>query len=204
MSIFTAKTGLQILEFINSQKINYGKNNLSKKIWQEIKGSSIQQAKDLILQLIKKGYLKEINVGISFAMVIIAVTDKGKEAITNKEDIPLDFQRFYIPTFKPASDIGVVDKDVIEEYYHIKRELIELQKREEELKDTIKLAMTEKNTPEMHFDFMDLYCKKVERITYPKEKVEKFVPSNILEKIRTVNETIVLTTNLKGTGEVQK
>ncbi len=198
MSIFTSKTGLQILEFINSQKINYGRNNLSRRIWQEMKGTSIQQAKDLLSQLIEKGYLKEINVGISFAMLVITLTDKGKETINNKDNIALDFQRFCTATFKSAVDVGIVDKDVIEEYYHIKRELIELQKREEELKDTIKLAMTEKNTHEIHSDLMDLYCKKVERITYPKEKIERFVPSSILEKIRTVNESIILTTKLKG------
>lgn len=198
MSTFTNRTGLQILELINGLKINYGRNNLSRMVWHELKGFSIQQAKDLISQLIEKGYLKEMNVGISFAMWVIALTDKGKEAIDNKENIALDFQRFYNAHFKPATDIGIVDKDTIEEYYSIKRELIELQKREEELKDTIKLAMTEKNTSEIHSDLMDLYCKKVERITYPKEKIEKFVPSNILEKIRTVNEIIVLTTKLKG------
>ena len=198
MSIFTAKTGLQVLEFIGNLKTNYGKNNLSRMVWHELKGSSIQQSKDVLSQLVEKGYLKEMNVGINFAMMVIALTDKGKNVINSKEEIALDFQRFCTAAFKPATDVGVVDKEVIEEYYHIKRELTELQKREEELKDAIKLAMTEKNTPEIHSDWMDLYCKKVERITYPKEKVEKFVPSSILEKIRTVNETIVLTTKLKG------
>ena len=196
MSTFTNRTGLQILEFISAKNINYGKNNLSKMAWREIGGFSIQQAKELISQLIEIGYLKEINVGINFAMLVITLTDKGKEAINNKENIALDFQRFYA-TFKSATDIGIVDRDVIEEYYNIKKELLELQKREEELKDMIKLAMTEKNVLEIHSNLMDLYCKRVERITYPKEKIEKFVPSDVLEKIRTVNEIIVLTTKLK-------
>jgi len=203
MSTFTNKTGLQILEFINTLQINYGKNNLSKMVWHKFEGFSIQQAKDLLSQLMEKGYLKEINIGISFAMIVIALTDKGKEAINNNETIALDFQRFYSSTFKSATDVGVVDKDIIEEYYNIKKELVELQKREEELKDTIKVAMTEKNIPEIHSDLMDLYCKKVERVTYPKEKIEKFVPDDVLDKIRTVNESIILTTKLKtkeGTG----
>ena len=34
-------------------------------------------------------------------------------------------------------------------------------------------------------------------IGHTKEKIEKFVPSDVLEKIRTVNEIIVLTTKLK-------
>ncbi len=198
MIAFTNRTGLQILEFINSHKINYGKNNLSKMIWQEMGGPSLQRSKDLLSQLIERGYLKEINVGTSFAIVIVVLTDRGKEAVDNKENIALDLQGFYTAASMPATDASIVGKDILEEYYHIKKELLGLQKREEELKNTIKLAMTEKNTPEIHSDLMDLYCKKVERITYPKEKIERFVPSAILEKIRTVHETIVLITTLKG------
>lgn len=197
MSTFTDQTGLQILGFIGNLKINYGKNNLSKMLCHEFGGFSILQAKDMLSQLIQEGHLKEINVGISFAIVVVALTDKGREAISNKENIVLDFQRFYTAAFKPATDAGIIDKEIIEEYYTIKRELTELQKREEELKDTIKLAMTEKSIPEIHSDLMDLYCRKVERITYPKEKIERFVPENILDKIRTVNESIILTTRLK-------
>src|SRR3989338_8335633 len=132
MSTFTSRTGLQILEFIHSQTINYGKTNLSKMVWHEFKGFSIQQAKDLLLQLIDKGYLKEMNVGISFSMIVISLTEKGIAAVTNQEEILLDFQRFYTNSFKSAADIGAVDKDTLEEYYHVKRELVELQKREQE------------------------------------------------------------------------
>ena len=197
MSTFTNKTGLQILEFINNQRINYGKNNLSKMIWHEIKGGSIQQIKDLLSQLIEKEYLKEINIGVYFAMIVIALTEKGKDAINNKEEISLDYQKFYSTTFKPATEIGIVDKEIIEEYYHIKSELVELQKREEELKDAIKNAMVEKNVNELHSEFMDVYCKKSERIMYPKEKIEAYVPEDILKKIRTISESIILTTKLK-------
>ncbi len=203
MSTFTNQTGLRILELINNLKINYGKSNLSKMVWHEFDGFTIQQAKDLLSQLMENGYLKEINVGISFAMVVVTLTDKGRGAIANKEAIALDFQRFYAATYKPATDIGVVDKDIIEEYYTIKKELMELQKREEELKDTIKQAMTKANTPEIHSDLMDLYCKKVERVTYPKEKIERLVPEDILEKIRTINESIILTTKLKTKETLQ-
>lgn len=197
MSTFTNKTGLQILEFISNLRNDYGMNNLSRMVWQEFKEFSIHQSKDLISQLIEKGYLKEMNIGVGFAMFVIALTDKGKEAIINKETIELDFQRFYTTKYKPATDIGIVDKNIIEEYYHIKKELIELQKREEELKETIKHAMTEKKVFEIHSDLMDLYCKKAERVTYPKEKIEKYVPENILEKIKTVNEITVLIAKLK-------
>jgi|SRR3989338_2989822 len=197
MSTFTNKTGLQILEFINSQKINYGKNNLSKMVWHEFKGFSIQQAKDLLSQLIEKGYLREMNVGISFSMIVIALTEKGKAAVDNQDEVALDFQRFYSTSFKSAADVGIVDKDTLEEYYNVKRELVELQKREEELKDTIKNAMVGKNANELHTNFMDLYCKKAERVTYPKEKIEKYVPDDILNKIRIVSESIILIAKLK-------
>src|SRR3989344_8928084 len=192
MSTFTNKTGLEILEFISNLRINYSRTNLSKMVWHEFGEFSILHAKDLLSQLLEKKYLKEIDIGRGFAMIVVELSDKGKEAIQNKETIILDFQRFYTTTYKTAADIGIVDKDIIVEYYNIKKELIELQKREEELKNTIKRAMTENNTPEIHDELMDLYCKKLERITYPKEKVERLVPENILEKIRTRNEVTIL------------
>ena len=197
MSTFTNKTGLQILEFINRQKINYGKDNLSKMVWHEFRGFSIQQANDLLSQLIEKGYLKEMNVGLSFSIIVVSLTENGKEAVKNQDEIILDFQRFYNAPFKPATDIGIVDKDILEEYYNIKRELVELQKREEVLKATIKDAMVENKVNELHSEFLELYCKKAERITYPKEKIEKYVPDDILNKIRTVKESIILITKLK-------
>jgi len=181
---------------INRQKTNYGKNNISKIIQNKFGDITLQQAKDLISQLVERGYLKETNIGFNFAMIIIELTDKGRGAINKNEAITLDFQRFY-ETFKPASEVGIVDKNIIDEYYKIKCELTILQTREEELKNTIKTTMTEKNVPELRSEFIDFFCKKIERVTYPKEKVEKFVPDDILANIRTVNQTIILTTRLK-------
>jgi len=200
MSIFTDRTGLQILEFISTLKTNYGMNNLSNMVQHKFSGFSIRHAKELLSQLIEKEYLKKTDIGSRFAIVVVALSDKGREAIINHETIILDFQRFCTPTFKSASDLGVVDKDIIEEYYNLKKELILLQKREEELKDVIKQAMIKANTSEIHSDLMDLYCKRIERVTYPKEKIERFVPNNILDKIRTVNESIILITRLKTKG----
>ena len=62
----------------------------------------------------------------------------------------------------------------------------------------------EKNANELHSEFMDLYCKKAERITYPKEKIERYVPDDILNKIRTVSESIILITKLKTGKEVSQ
>ncbi|MBI4439269.1 hypothetical protein HY640_05020 [Candidatus Woesearchaeota archaeon] len=146
----------------------------------------------------EKGYLKEANVGVSFPIFVITLTEKGKIALNNHEEVTLDFKGFYNEPFKPATDIGVVDKDTLEEYYIIKGQLVKLQKREEELKETIKSAMVKNSISELHSEFMELYCKKAERVTYPKEKIEKYVPDDILSKIRTVNESIVLITKLKA------
>ncbi|GEM_PF-6514775 len=197
MNNLTNKTGLEILELTAGLKTRYGKNNLARMIWRELRGISIQQVKDLLKQLVDKGYLKEVNIGIHFAVIVVELTEKGKEALTNKEEIPIDIQKFYTMTFKPGTDIGVIDLEVIEEFYHIKKELIALQKREEELKETIKKGMTEKNVGEIRNAFMDLYCKNAEKVFYPKEKIERLVPEEILEKIRIINKSIVLIAKLK-------
>ncbi len=167
----------------------------------KFKEFSIQNAKDLLLQLTQQEYLKEMNIGTHFPMIVLSLTEKGRAAVTNHEEIFLDFKKFYTNSFTSAADVSIVDKDILEEYYHIKRELTELQKREEELKDTIKNAMTEKNVNELHFAFMDLYCKKAERVTYPKEKIEQYVSEDILSRIRTVNEIIILTTKIRADKE---
>ncbi len=202
VSTFTNKTGLQVLERIQKLQTSYGKNNLSTMIWNDIPGSTIQQIKDILSMLTEQEYLQEVNVGTRFAMIVLIVTEKGRTAIKNKEEIPLDYQKFYT-SFKPATSIGIINKDIAEEFYETKKKILELQKREEELKTTIKKAMTEKNVGELHYDFMDLYCKRVERILYPKEKIEKFVPQSILQTIRTVQETIVLTTKLKENNQTK-
>lgn len=197
MSTFTHKTGLSILEIIARQNTNYGKNTLAKIVWHTMGGFSISQAKDLLSQLIEKGYLQEMNVGIRFAMIVIVLTTKGREAINYKEEITLDFHRFYSDTFKQASDIGIVDKDLLEEYYNIKKELQELTTREEELKETIKVAMTERQADVIQNEYMDIFLKKAQRVTYPKEKIERLCPPNLLEQIRTTNTITILSVKLK-------
>jgi len=90
---------------------------------------------------------------------------------------------------------------VLDEYYKVKLELSKLLKREEELKEQIKKAMTDNQLSNIHTDNMDLFCKRVERVLYPKDKVEELVPEELLEKIRTVKEAIVLVTKLKPKEE---
>ncbi|MBU0756515.1 MAG: hypothetical protein KKF44_00490 [Nanoarchaeota archaeon] len=40
------------------------------------------------------------------------MSEKGKEAIKNKEEILLDFHSFYAGEFKPAETVGIINKDV--------------------------------------------------------------------------------------------
>lgn len=191
--------GLRILRLINGLKINYGRYNLAKMTARETREVSFQQAKGLILQLIEKGCLKEMNVGAGFPMIVLALTDKGREAIEKEEAPSLDFQRDRIATFQQASDIGIIDRTILEEFYNVKKELIKLGKREEELKNTIKKTMIEKNVSEINSERMDIYCKTVDRVTYPKEKIERFVPQEIIEKIKTLNKSVILQTRFKNT-----
>jgi len=44
---------------------------------------------------------------------------------------------------------------------------------------------------------MDIFCRKSERAWYPKDKIEEFVPNDILEKIKSVKEIVYLLTRLK-------
>lgn len=59
--------------------------------------------------------------------------------------------------------------------------------------------MIEKNASEINSDLIDIYCRTIERITYPKEKIERFVPQEIIEKIKTLNKSVILTTRFKDT-----
>ena len=168
-------------------------------IGRETREVSIPQAKALLSQLIEKGYLKEMNIGIGFPMIVLTLTEKGRESIEKEEAPLLDLPRDHPATFSKASDIGIIDRITLEEFYNVKKELIQLEKREAELKDTIKKTMIEKNASEINSDLIDIYCRTIERITYPKEKIERFVPQEIIEKIKTLNKSVILTTRFKDT-----
>ena len=57
--------------------------------------------------------------------------------------------------------------------------------------------MMDKNIHKLNTEHMFLICSKVERIIYTKSKVEEFVPQELLEKIRTISETVILQTKIK-------
>lgn len=99
--------------------------------------------------------------------------------------------------FVNASDVPQLDQKLLDEYYYAKIQLSKWERQEQELKDQIKSFMIDKNIQKLNTEHMFLTCNKVERITYPKGKVEEFVPQEILEQIRTITETIVLQTKIK-------
>lgn len=194
---FNKKLGLKVLSLVAGLSSNYGKARLVNILLANIDEINVQQTKKILFQLLEKGYLIEKNVGSSFPIKVIFLTEKGKSALSNGEEIILDFEEIYSDDFRPAKDVFVVDKNILEEYYFVKKELAELQKKEEELKETIKKAMIEKKASEIESEHMFVFCKKISRINYPKDKIEKYVPESILDKVRTKNETIVLSTKFK-------
>lgn len=188
-----------ILSLVNNSKIRYGKVTLSKMFDESgLKQYSQEQIKDLIQQLINQQYLKNSHIGTNFDMVVVDITDKGKEAIENKTKMDIDLPKIYAPEFVTASEIQALDKSIIDEYYKVKLELTKLLKKEDELKQIIKKAMTDNKIQKINTEKIDLFCKKIQRILYPKKKIEEFVPKEIREKIKEIRETIVLTTKLKS------
>ena len=205
--------GLCILDLINSLKTQYGKTTLSKILhgdqsvqrrgldknehYASLHDFSQEQISCIIQELIDKGYLQNLEIGAEFRMIVVGLADKGLEAIESRPQINLNVPKVYTSEFASASDIGILDKGIIDEFYQIKVELSRLLKKEESLKQIIKERMISNSTPKICTDKMDLSCKRVERIHYPKEKIEEFVPKEIIEKIKTTREIIVLSVRLR-------
>ena len=211
----TAEVGLTILQLVNNLKTKYGKISLSKiltgneskyikrlaieagEAYGCLQAFSQEQTANLIQQLLDTHYLQNMSIGTGYEVIIFDLTEKGLEALNQKQPLQLNLPKIYPTDFKQASDIPLIDKEILDEYYQLKLELSKLTKREEELKETIKKTMTDYNCPYIHTQNMDLFCKRVERVLYPKDKVEAFVPQDLLEKIKTLKETIVLSAKLR-------
>jgi len=116
------------------------------------------------------------NVEFNGLCAIEKVNNSVQSAKTNKEEL---------------------DPNLIEEYYKIKKELSSLTKREEELKGEIKSFMGANNLDHYDNEKISLFYRKSERISYPKDKVEEFVPAEILEKIKLIKEVAYLLTTIK-------
>ena len=85
---------------------------------------------------------------------------------------------------------SMLDPKLIDDYYRIKIELNKLLLRENELKERLKAEMVNMGISKYNTEKMDIFCRKSERTSYPKDKIEEFVPNDILEKIKLVKEII--------------
>jgi|SRR3989344_7282820 len=90
------------------------------------------------------------------------------------------------------------DEQLVKEYYEIKKQLNELCKKEDLLKDKIKKLMDFYNLKSINTDKIDLILKKLEKIYYPKEDIEGNVPTEILNKIRKIQKISVLISKIKN------
>ena len=204
-----------ILSLVNSLSIQYGKATLSRilngsesinikhrnlnknEYYGCLAAFSQEQINNIIQKLIFDGYLQNLNIGTDYEMIVVGVTNKGLDAIKNRYHIDVTLPKVYNADFKTDSQIEILDNEIIDEYYELKVQLNQLLKREEELKEIIKSAMVANDIPKVYTNKMSLFCKKFDMIIYPKDKIEEFVPENILEKIKTIKETVVLSVKLK-------
>src|SRR3989344_696349 len=199
---------LAILNLVNDMDFNTG----IKKLTQSLQGSTVpstfknsnyysflniynqDQITKIINELIKKEYLKLFNIGMGYEIPIIKLTENGFNAVKNKEPIMLDLPKIYMPQFAPANQI--IESSIIDEFYEIRKKINELQIKEESLKERIKKTMLDNNIPKIVTDKMDIFCRKVQRMFYPKDKIEEMLSEEIKATIREVKETIVLSTKI--------
>jgi len=211
-----------VLNLVNSLRIQYGKLTLSKilhgsesinirhrnldksEYYGCLRAFTQEQISNIIDQLTAKEYLHNLRVGTDYEIIVMGITSKGLDALKKKPEIIINLPKVYAPELKSASDIEVIAKEIIEEYYNVKLQLNNLLKKEETLKEIIKKAMIENDVPKMFTEKMELFCRKVDKVFYPKEKIEEFVPVEILEKIKEVRETIILSAKLKIKEETFK
>ena len=133
-----------VLELVHRLKTKYGKGTLSK----ILKGSknrhiqhvvseagegygclglfSLEQVGDLVQQLIDAGYLENLNVGTDYEILVLGLTDKGVEALNQKLPIQLNLPKVYRADFRSGSDVEIIEKEVLDEYYKVKVELAKL------------------------------------------------------------------------------
>jgi len=156
---------------------------------------SLEHIRDFIEQLFQQGYMHTVYMGQNYALPVLELTGKGLYALRNTTEISLTLPPIHLPTFEEASK--VIASQVLQDYYDVKKKLVELQKQEERLKEQIKATMLEKHLSKITTATMDLFCRTYERIFYSKEKIETFVPEDIREKIREIKTTTSLTARIK-------
>ena len=99
--------------------------------------------------------------------------------------------------FVNASEIQLIDQKLLDEYYYAKLQLTKWEKQETELKEQVKKLMIDREIKNLKTQNMLLICHKSERVSYPKDKIEEYVPEDILSRIRVVSEIVILQAKLK-------
>ncbi len=156
-----------------------------------------EQISGLIEQLIEQGYLRHVFVGISNNIPVLTLTEHGLSALSENREIKLTLPKIYSTDFTDASSALDDDSELLKQYADVKRKLAGLVKEEETLKNKLKELMLGKKLSRIDSPFIELLLKEREVVNYPKEDVEKFVPGEILERIRKIKKIIVLVGRLK-------
>jgi len=91
-----------------------------------------------------------------------------------------------------------IDEDLLKKYTDIKIKLKELKEQEEKLKGQLLNELGLINQEEYETDYIKIFKKIQKRIFYPKEKIEKEVPEDILSRIRQEKEIIYLMSKIKN------
>ncbi|GEM_PF-5483549 len=145
------------------------------------------------------GLTAELYVGDYWPMLIGVHTIPDYTQKTNYGDFsPIQGESIKKEAISKSQEkANVLDPELIDDYYRIKTELNKLLIRENELKERLKTEMIKKGLSRYITEKMDIFCRKSERTSYPKDKIEEFVPEYILEKIKSVKEIVYLLTRLK-------
>ena len=202
-----------IFTFIISLQVQYGKTTISgilvgnhhatqKKEWLSqshyfgsLSPYTEENVVSIITQLLEQGYLHLVNVGFDFPMEVIEVTESGKAFLDNPTVLKLNLPPVYSTDFKEATELASagITEEMIREYYKIKRQLDELAQKEENLKAHIKYCMMQHKINRVNDNKVELLLREVERVLYPKAEVERYVPQDLLAKIKKVQKILVLT-----------
>lgn len=204
---------LEILRCVASLPMHYGKNTIAgilvgnykaiqnkrllvdHKYFGYLKVYTEENVVVLLKQLIDIGYLKIVNVGFEFPIEVLEITDNGKAFIASPHTLQLVLPQVYSADFKEATELAQagVTEELISEYYRVKRQVEELTKKEDDLKNHIKYCMMQHKVSRVSTNNVELHLREVERVLYPKAEVEHYVPKELLEKIRKVQKCLVLT-----------
>ncbi len=134
---------------------------------------------------------KNLTYYINEEMIKISQEDKFHELEINENKKEKEFLKIN------KEDNNFIDENIFKDYFEIKKNIFELNKKEEMLKNKIKLFMEEKNLSNLNTENINFSIKKQLRTFYPKEKIEKEISKDILDKIRVSQEISVFLAKIK-------